>query len=225
MMRGTEGAAEGSTSLTISHKGVGKEKTSLGRKAIGNLTSLTHEAVLHLHRVIDRATVTDDRVLTDNACTNEYRSIHRRHHRTLREAGGTTDLTVALDDRICDILGIDDLHVVADIATIRTGDTQFILDHLLECLAQALIIVMLHHKGGQLRVQFAEDGHVAVTHLVEHTDDRSFTKGSVVGGFQRTDIRDITVVANSIVVDIVAYLLYQTVIADSHIAQRCIINA
>ena len=83
---------------------------------------------------------------------------------------------------------------------------------------------MLHHKGGQLGVQFTEYGHVAVTHLVQHRDHRSLAKGGIVGSLQRTDVRDITVVADGIVVDVVSHLLNQTVIADSHIPQRRVVD-
>ena len=120
MVRGTERTAEGGTRLTIRHKRVGEEQAGFGRKAVGHLTGLTYEAVLHLHRVVDRATITDDRVLTDHTRTDKHRRIHRTHHRAFRESGCTTDLTVTLDDRVGDILGIDDLHIIADKATLGT---------------------------------------------------------------------------------------------------------
>ena len=120
MMAGTEGTAEGSTGLTIRHERVGKKQARLGGKAIRDLTGLTHETVLHLHGVVDRATVTNDRILTDHTRTDKHRGIHRAHHRTLGETGSTANLAVPLDDRVRDILGIDDLHVITDIATLRT---------------------------------------------------------------------------------------------------------
>ena len=120
MVTGTERSAEGGTSLTIGHKRVGEEERSLCRETICNLTGLTHKAILHLHRVIDRTTVADNGVLADDTCSDKHRRIHRTHHRTLRQTGSTADLTVALDDSVRDILGIDDLHIITDIATIRT---------------------------------------------------------------------------------------------------------
>ena len=212
MMRGAERSAEGSTGLTIGHEGVGKEQARLSRKAIRDLAGLTHETVLHLHRVVDRTTVTDDRVL------------HRTHHRTLREAGSPTDLTVTLDDRVGDILRIDDLHIIADKATLGTRHTELIFNHLLEGFLQHLVTVMLHHESCQLTVQLAEDGYIAITHLIEYGDDRTLTIGGVIGGLQRTDVRDVTVVTDGIVVDIVTHLLDQTVVAHRHIPQRGIID-
>ena len=49
MVAGRERATEGSTCLAIGHVGIGKEEAGFCREAIGNLTGLTHEAVLHLH--------------------------------------------------------------------------------------------------------------------------------------------------------------------------------
>ena len=224
MVRGREGSAEGRTGLTIGHKRVGKEQAGLGCKSVGNLTGLTHKAVLHLHTVIDRTTVTDNRVLADHARTDKHRGVHRTHHGTLRESGSTTDLAVTFDDGVGDILGIDNLHVVTDIAAVRTCHSQLVLNHLLQGLSQVLVGVMLHHKRGQLTVQLAEDGHVTVTHLVQYRDDRSLTIGGIIGGLKGTDIRDITVVTYRIVVDVVAYLLYQTVVTHGHVSQGGVVD-
>ena len=71
----TEGSAERGTGLTVGHIGVGKEETGLRRETVGNLTGLTHKAVLHLHTVIDRTTVADDGILADDTRTDEYRCI------------------------------------------------------------------------------------------------------------------------------------------------------
>ena len=94
----------------------------------------------------------------------------------------------------------------------------------MECLAQSFVVVMLHHEGSQLGIQFTEDGHVTITHLIKHRDHRSLAEGGIVSCFQRADVRDITVVADGVIIDIVTYLLYQTVVADSHISQRRIVD-
>ena len=188
MVRSTEGTAERSTGLTIGHKRVGEEQAGLSRKAIGNLTGLTHKTILHLHGVVDRTTITDDRILTDDTRTNEYWGIHRTHHRTLTQTGCTRDLTVALDDGIRNVLCIDDLHIIADIATIRTRHTQLILDHLLHGVLQLLVGVVFHHESSQLTVQLPENSHITIAHLVEHGDHRTFTVGSIICGLQRADI-------------------------------------
>ena len=120
MVRGAEGSAESSTGLTIRHKRVGEEQARLSRKAVGNLASLTHEAILHLHGVIDRAAVTDNRVLTDHSRSDKHGGIHRTHHRTLRKSSCSTDLAVTLDHRVRNILSIDDLHVVTNRSPFRS---------------------------------------------------------------------------------------------------------
>ena len=131
-MRGTERSAESSTGLTICHKGIGKEQASLSGKAIRNLTSFTYKAILHLHRVVDRTSVANNRILTNHTCTYEYRGIHRTHHRTLRKTSCATNLTIALDNGIRDVLGIYDFHIITNITTIRARYAKLILNHLLE---------------------------------------------------------------------------------------------
>ena len=69
-----------------------------------------------------------------------------------------------------------------------------------------------------------EEHHIAIAHLVEDADQMAFTKGSTLSGLHRRDIRDIAVVANGIVVDEVANLLDETVVAHSDIAQGGIID-
>ena len=76
MVTGTEGSAEGCTSLTISHKRIGKEERSLGGKPVSDLTGLAHETILHLHRIVDRAAVADNRILADHARTDKHRGVH-----------------------------------------------------------------------------------------------------------------------------------------------------
>ena len=76
MVRGGEGTAEGCTCLTVGHKRVGKEETGLCGETVCNLTGLAHEAVLHLHGVIDATAVADDGVLTDDTRTDKYWGIH-----------------------------------------------------------------------------------------------------------------------------------------------------
>ena len=92
-------------------------------------------------------------------------------------------------------------------------------------MLQLLIAVVLNHQGGQLTVQFAEDGHITIAHLIQHGDDRSFAVCGIIGRLQGTDIRDITVITNRIVVDVVTNFLYQTVITHGDIPQGGIIDA
>ena len=95
----------------------------------------------------------------------------------------------------------------------------------MEGLLQHLVVLVFHHEGSQLTVEFTEDRHVTVTHLIEHTDHRPLTVGGIVCGLERTDIGDIAVVTYRIVVDVVSHLLYQTVITHCDVSQCGIIDA
>ena len=57
VVRSGERSAESSAGLAIGHEGVGEEDTGLSGESVGNLTSLAHKAVLHLHRIGDAAAV------------------------------------------------------------------------------------------------------------------------------------------------------------------------
>ena len=70
-----------------------------------------------------------------------------------------------------------------------------------------------------------EQDDVAVTHLVEHADQMTFAKGSTLGGLHRRDIGNIAVITNGVVVNEIAYLLYQTIIANGDVAQRGVVDS
>ena len=225
MVAGGEGTTEGGTGLTVGHERVGKEQAGLSREAVGHLTGLAHEAVLHLHGVVDTAAVTDDGVLADDTRADIHGSVTRRHDGTLQQTSGTVHLAVALDDGISDVLCIDNLHVVANDAPLGTLHAQLVLNELGEALLQHLVLGMLHHEGCQLGVQFAEDNHVAVAHLVEHGDGGTLAEGGIISGLERRDVRDKAVVTDCIVVDVVTYLLNQTVVTHAHVAEGGIVDA
>ena len=83
---------------------------------------------------------------------------------------------------------------------------------------------MLHHKGCYLTVEFTKDGHITITHLVQYTDGRSFSEGSVFSSLKRTDVRDVAVITDGIIINIVTNLFDQAVVADSHITECRVID-
>ena len=224
MMWCREWAAEGSTGLTIGHKRVCKEQAGLCCEAIGNLTGLAHEAVLHLHRVINRATITDNRVLADHASTNEYRRILTTQNRTLVQAGTTANLAVALNHGVDDILGIDNLHTITYDTALGCRDTYLVVNQLAQAVYQGLIVIILHHERSQLRVQFTEEHNITIAHLIEYTDRWSCTIAGPLARLKRRDIRDITVITDGIIVDEVAHFLNQAVITHGYISQCGIVD-
>ena len=83
---------------------------------------------------------------------------------------------------------------------------------------------MLHHEGSHLTVQLTEDRDIPIAHLVEDANHRPLTISGIIGGFEGADIRDVTVVTNRVVVDVVTHLLNQTVISYRDITQGSIID-
>ena len=69
-----------------------------------------------------------------------------------------------------------------------------------------------------------EQHHIAVAHLVEHAHQMALAIGGTLGGLHRTDVGDVAVVANGIVVDEVANLLDEAVVTHGDVAQRGIVD-
>ena len=84
---------------------------------------------------------------------------------------------------------------------------------------------MLHHERCYLTIEAVKEQHIALANLVEHGDEIAFSVSGTLGCFESTDIRDVAAIANGVVVDVVSYILYQTVVADSDIAQCSIVDA
>jgi len=84
---------------------------------------------------------------------------------------------------------------------------------------------MLHHEGGKLTVQVAEQNHVAFAHLVEHAHQVSLAIGGTLGGLHGRDVRDVAVVADGIVVDEIAHVFDEAIISDGHVAKGGIVDA
>ena len=217
MVRGRERSAESSTRLAISHVTVGKEHAGLSSETVGNLAGLTHITVLHLYGVRNRTAVRDDGVLADDTRTDIYGGIFLREDGTIGETCGTIDFTIVLHDSIGNLLRIDDFHTIAQCTALRLREANLLVDESDDAVLQLFVAEVLHHESCQLRVQVVEQHHIAVTHLVQHTDHVTLTKGSTLGGLHRRHVRDVTVAANGIVVDEIANFLYQAVVAHGDI--------
>ena len=83
---------------------------------------------------------------------------------------------------------------------------------------------MLHHEGSHLTVQLTEDRDIPIAHLVEDANHRTLAISGIISGFEGADIRDVTVVTDRVVVDVVTHLLNQTVISYRDITQGSIID-
>ena len=90
---------------------------------------------------------------------------------------------------------------------------------------ERLVAEMLHHEGGKLAIEVVEEDDVAVAHLVEYGDEVALAKGGSLGRLHLRDVGDIAVVADSVVVDVVACLLDEAIVADGDIAERGVVDA
>ena len=72
VVAGRERSAESGAGLAMGHVAIGKEYRGFCRETVGNLASLTHETVLHLHAVGDATPARDDAVLADNTRSDVY---------------------------------------------------------------------------------------------------------------------------------------------------------
>ena len=99
------------------------------------------------------------------------------------------------------------------------------MDKTRETVFQLLVPEILHHEGSQLRVEVAEEDDVAVAHLVEDTHQMTFSVGGSFGSLYRRDVRDVALVAYGVVVDEVAHLLDEAVVANGDVTQRGVVDA
>ena len=83
---------------------------------------------------------------------------------------------------------------------------------------------MFDHKGSKLAVQIAEKNQVSVTHFIQNRNQVAFSVCCSLCCLHCADVRDVTVVTNGIVVDVVTDVFYQTVVADRYISERCIVD-
>ena len=63
---------------------------------------------------------------------------------------------VIIDYAVGNLLGIDDLHIIANLAPIRHLVVDVSLDELADFLLHFLVREMLHHEGCELAVQIAD---------------------------------------------------------------------
>ena len=76
---------------------------------------------------------------------------------------------------------------------------------------------MLHHKGCKLAIEVVEEDHIAIAHLIQYGDKVTFSISSSLRSLHDRDVRDKTVVANRVVINIVPHLLNKAVVTNGHI--------
>lgn len=97
--------------------------------------------------------------------------------------------------------------------------------HPLDGFHQGLVVAMLYHERSQLAVKFTEQQEVAVAHFVKDCNGVSLTVVGLALGLDGAHIGDVATVTNDHVIQIVADILDEAVIANGHIAQRGIVDA
>ena len=83
---------------------------------------------------------------------------------------------------------------------------------------------MLNHKSSQLTIQTAEKHEVALSHLIKHTNEVALSKGSPLGSFHSANVAYVAIVAYGVVIDIVAYILYQAVVTNAYITKGGVVD-
>ena len=149
----------------------------------------------------------------------------RTQQGAVAEPGSSVHLAEVVDDTVGNFLGIDNLHVVAYLSAFRHLVVDVGLDELSDLLLQFLVGEMLHHEGGKLTVQIAEENDVSFSHLVEYAHQVALTVGCSLGGFHGRDVRDVAIIPDVVVVDEIAYVLDEAVITYGYIAQGGIVDA
>lgn len=189
------------------------------------MTGLTHKAVLHLHGVDDARAIVDDGVLTDDTRTDIHIGLRRRDKCAVAQPCRSIDLAVVAHQSVGHLLGIDNLYAVAKRTTVGHRSVNLFLHHAAKRFFHLAVVEVAHHESGKLTVETIEEKDVAITHFIEHGDEVALSIGGTLGSFQRTDVGDVTFFTYGVVVDVIADILDETVVAYFHIAERGVVDA
>ena len=130
-----------------------------------------------------------------------------------------------MNDGVVDIACIDNFHVITDVGLVGTMACNVFIDEATQRILECAVVEVLHHEGRQLAVQVAEENDVAVAHFVEYRDEIALAIGGSLGCLHGTDVADVAIVAYRVVIDVVADVFNQTVVANGHVAQCCVVDA
>ena len=225
MVAGRERSAEGRARLSVGHETVGEEDAVLGSEPVGDLACLAYEAVLQFHAVEDGTAVVDDGVLTDDARPYIHAGLRDALDGAVAQAARSVHLTVIIDVGVGDLTGVDHLDAVADGASVGDAGLHLLTDKVEDGLHELLVAVVVHHEGGELTGESVEEHDVAIAHLIKYGDEVAFSKSGSLCGLDGVDIADVALVAYGIVVDEVADILDEAVVADGDVTQSGALDA
>ena len=100
---------------------------------------------------------------------------------------------------IGDIVSTSDAHVVADGSDGEAVLSNVLRDESAYDVGELAVLLVLDHKGSQLRIETVEYHHVAVAHLIEDGDYASLAEGSIGCGVDTAHVFDEAVVADDTV--------------------------
>jgi hypothetical protein len=216
--------AEGCASLAVAYKTVGKEQTAFCR-SVDDVAGFPYKTVVDMCPVKDGTPCLDDAVIQDDVVADIGTGLRGAEDGTFTDPAGTGDLTVIIDDSIRDLCRIDDLHPIAQDTPLRFLLFQIVVDDRPENFPEFLVFSIPDLKGRDLGVEGVEEDHVAVSTFVLDTDDIAFAIGGIRGGVHLSDIGNVTLLTDIVVVDIVARPLYQAVVPDGHVLEHCVVDA
>ena len=85
--------------------------------------------------------------------------------------------------------------------------------------------MMGYHQSSQLTGKAVEENDVTIANFVEHGNHITLAKGGSLGGLNGVYVTDIATVTDGVIVDEIADILYQTVVAHAHVAQGGTLDA
>ena len=220
-----ERAAESGAGLAVRHIAVGKEDAAGSRETVLQLARLADEAVTQLDAAMDARATTDDGILADHTGADDDGVLYRAADGAVAQSGNATQLASVIDDGVDDNACVDNLHMVADGAALWTGIGHGLSDHALDGTHHGFVITMLDHEGRQLAIEFTEQQQVAVAHLVEDCDGVALAIVGLALGVDGAHVGDVAPVTDGHVIQVITDILDQAVVADSHVAQRSVIDA
>ena len=120
---------------------------------------------------------------------------------------------------------VDKAHIIADSSAAGLMLLDIFLNQFAEDTGKLGILLILDHECSDLRVQATKEHDISVAVFVQNRDNVALSESGVSGCLDCAYVANQTVVADSAVVDVVANVLDEAVVADDNVSQNCVVDA
>ena len=192
-----------SARLTVHSLAVAEEKALARRVVLVENTALPHETLVHQRTVADLHAGGDNEIRALDATAQANGCIAIAVDRTVLEAADTSQLGVIAYPHVFDGSAVEDTHVRAYLAVIRSLRLRVGINHRLHRVNHLGTMAVEGQYIRQAGAQFVEDRDLASTALVHYRHAYAVAEGGTTVHEHRVDVLDTGVVADTVVGNVV----------------------